>query len=297
SGESNIRMWIIENDWLEAIVALPTDMFYNTGISTYIWILTNLKHKERRKKIQIIYGADFFVMMRKSLGSKRKELSAENIAEISRLYGENEQNEYSKIFDNDEFGYWTITVDRPLRLNFQVSEDRRAKLHDINHDDRRRNLFFSVEEFEKLASALSEFDPDEVHKDRAKFLPNLKHVMSAKGFRPSTRQLKAILQCLGERDEEAEICRDKDGQPEPDSELRDTENVPLKDDIQAYFEREVLPHIPDAWIDHDKTKKGYEIPFNRHFYNYVPPRSLDEIDADLKEVTADILKLLQEVAA
>lgn len=217
SGESEIRKWIIENDWLEAIVALPTDMFYNTGISTYVWIVTNHKKPERQGKIQLINGAEFFQKMRKSLGSKRKELGDSDIERIVQLYGNFEANEYSKIFDNQDFGYSTITVERPLR-------DEQGHI-----------------------------------------------VMGSKGKQK--------------------------GQPQPDSALRDTENVPLKDNIHAYFEREVKPHVPDAWIDHDKTKVGYEIPFNRHFYKYIPPRPLEAIDADLKALSAEIMVLLQEVTA
>jgi len=217
SGESEIRKWIIESDLLEAIIALPTDMFYNTGISTYVWILSNHKSPERRGKIQLINASDFCQKMRKSLGSKRKELGEGDITKIVKLYGEFEENEFSKIFDNDDFGYSTITVERPLR-------------------DDQGNI-----------------------------------VLGEKG------KLK--------------------GKPQPDSTLRDTENVPLKDDIEAYFDREVRPHVPDAWIDHDKTKIGYEIPFNRHFYKYVPPRRLEEIDKDLKEVSSEIMKLLQEITA
>lgn len=217
SGESEIRKWIIENDYLETIVALPTDMFYNTGISTYVWILSNHKSAERRGKIQLINAGEFFQKMRKSLGSKRKEMSVADIERVVSLYGAFEENEYSKIFDNADFGYSTITVERPLR-------------------DDKGNI-----------------------------------VLGQKG------KLK--------------------GKPQPDSSLRDTENVPLKEDIQTYFEREVLPHVPDAWIDHDKTKVGYEIPFNRHFYKYVPPRPLEEIDADLKAVSAEIMTMLQEITA
>jgi type I restriction enzyme M protein len=217
SGESEIRKWIIENDWLETIVALPTDMFYNTGISTYVWIVTNHKKPERQGKIQLINAAEFCQKMRKSLGSKRKEVGDADIERIVQVYGAFEENEHSKIFDNADFGYSTITVERPLR-------------------DEQGNV-----------------------------------ILGTKGKQK--------------------------GQPQPDSSLRDTENVPLKGDIQAYFEREVLPHVPDAWIAHDKTKVGYEIPFNRHFYKYVPPRPLEEIDADLKQLSAEIMGLLQEVTA
>ncbi len=217
SGESEIRRWIIENDWLEAIVALPTDMFYNTGIATYVWLVTNHKAPARRGKIQLINASDFYQKMRKSLGSKRKELGAADIARIVKLYGDFEQNAHSKIFENDDFGYRTITVDRPLR-------------------DEQGNI-----------------------------------ILGTKGKQK--------------------------GKPLPDVALRDTETVPLIDDIGAYMEQEVLPHVPDAWVDDDKTKIGYEIPFNRHFYQYVPPRPLEEIDADLKALSAEIMGLLQEVTA
>ena len=217
SGESEIRKYIIENDWLETIVALPTDMFYNTGISTYVWIVTNNKKPERKGKVQLINAGEFYQKMRKSLGSKRKELGDGDIERIVKLYGAFEENEYSKIFDNADFGYSTITVERPLR-------------------DEAGNIALGVKGKQK-------------------------------------------------------------GQPQADSSLRDTENIPLKDNIQAYFEREVLPHVPDAWIDHEKTKVGYEIPFNRHFYKYLPPRPLDQIDAELKALTTEIMGLLQEVVA
>ncbi|MBS1769270.1 MAG: N-6 DNA methylase, partial [Acidobacteria bacterium] len=283
SGESNIRKYVIENDLLEAIVALPTDMFYNTGISTYVWILSNHKPDERKGKIQLINAAALFVKMRKSLGSKRNELSADNIAEITRLYGEFAEGERSKIFDIEDFGYSTITIERPLRLNFQVNAERRESLP---------AAFFTDKEFEKLTAALDTFDADERFMDRAVFLPKLKKALNAAEFKPTAKQQKAIIQALGERDPEAEICLDAKGSPEPDTELRDTENVPLKDDIEAYFAREVLPHAADAWIDHDKTRVGYEIPFNRHFYVFKPPRDLAEIDADLKVVTGRILEMI-----
>ncbi len=292
SGESNIRKYIIENDLLEAIVALPTDMFYNTGISTYVWILSNHKPDERKGKIQLINAADLFVKMRKSLGSKRNELSPENIAEITRLYGEFAQGQRSKIFDNDDFGYSTITVERPLRLNFRIDGERRERLAAMNADEKRKNIFFTDDELDKLMSALATFDADEKFMDRAVFLPKLKKALTAAGFKPTAKQQKAIIQALGERDPDAEICLDKNGDAEPDTELRDTENVPLKDDIGAYFAREVLPHAADAWIDHEKTRVGYEIPFNRHFYVFEPPRDLAEIDADLKVVTGRILTMI-----
>jgi type I restriction enzyme M protein len=227
SGESNIRQYLLENDLVEAIIALPTDMFYNTGISTYLWVVTNKKLPKRRGKLQLIDASSFWQKMRKSLGSKRKELSPEQIEEITRLFckfkevrrpdADGTMVPISLIFPNENFGYRTITVERPMR-------------------DEAGNL-----------------------------------VLGGKG------KLK--------------------GKPMPDSDLRDTENVPLGEDVEVYFEREVLPHAPDAWIDHEKTKVGYEIPFNRHFYVFKPPRSLDAIDADLKIVTANIQRMLAELSA
>lgn len=235
SGESNIRQWIIENDWLEAVVALPDQLFYNTGISTYLWILTNRKEKRRKGKIQLIDARPFYVKMRKSLGNKRNQIGdgqenrPDQIADITKIYGNFKHDEthtlaidgskktviVSKIFDNTDFGYHKITVERPLK-------------------DEKGNLVLG---------------------EKGKFK----------------------------------------GQPQPDPDLRDMENVPLKENIEEYFQREVLPHVPDAWIDHDKTKVGYEIPLNRHFYQYEPPRPLEEIEAEIKGLESDIVRMLGEV--
>ncbi|MCP9861104.1 SAM-dependent DNA methyltransferase [Cyanobium sp. Cruz-8D1] len=222
SGESEIRRYVLENDLVEAIIGLPTDMFYNTGISTYIWILSNRKPLERKGKVQLIDASSFWQKMRKSLGSKRKELSPEHIDEITRLFGsfeeaENNGKPISRIFRTEDFGYRTITVERPLR-------------------DEAGNVV------------------------------------------------------LGQRGKAK-------GKPQADSSLRDTENVPLSEDVQTYFEREVLPHVSDAWIDHEKTKVGYEIPFNRHFYVFTPPRPLEVIDAELKQVTDRILEMIGGLSA
>jgi type I restriction enzyme M protein len=222
SGESEIRRYVLENDLVEAIIGLPTDMFYNTGISTYVWILSNRKPEHRRGIVQLIDASGFGQKMRKSLGSKRKELSEAHIAEITRLFGQcidysDGKKPIAKLFKNTDFGYRTITVERPLR---------------------------------DASGAV---------------------VLASKG------KLK--------------------GKPQPDSSLRDTENVPLHEDVETYFKREVLPHAPDAWIDHDKTKIGYEIPFNRHFYVFEPPRDLAEIDADLKRCTDRILTMIAGLSA
>ncbi|MGW4806642.1 N-6 DNA methylase [Kitasatospora sp. NPDC004272] len=225
SGPSNIRRWLIESDLVEAIIALPTNMFFNTGIATYIWILNNTKHPDRQGKVQLIDGTSFWTKMRKNLGAKGREISDADRAEVVQLYADFEtaDPDLSKVLRNDEFGYWTITVERPL-----LDEDGRPVLH-------------------------------------------------------------------------------RKGNPKPDSKKRDTENVPftyggsvagaegLHEVVQGYFDAEVKPHVPDAWIDWSKTKTGYEIPFTRHFYRYSPPRPLAEIDADLEKQVAKIIDLLREV--
>jgi type I restriction enzyme M protein len=307
SGESEIRRWIIESDWLEAIVALPEQMFYNTGISTYIWVLTNRKRKERRGKIQLINAADLFVKMRKSLGNKRNELSDANIAEIVRLYGEVTLNGRSKVFDNGDFGYRQITVERPLRLAFQVTPERISLLQEesafqrlANSKKKGKEALKEIEAGQVLQGEILAkvgcMDGTEVNLDRPSFEKRLAKAVDEAGVKLAAPIKKAILNVMSERGEAAEVCADAEGNPEPDPELRDYENVPLKEDIHTYLEREVKPHVPDAWIDESKTKVGYEIPFNRHFYKYTPPRPLEEIKAEIKAIEQDILKLLAEVA-
>lgn len=210
-NESSIRQWIIENDFLEAVIALPNQLFYNTGISTYIWVISNHKPAKRRGKVQLINGVDFFKKMSKSLGDKRNELSDEHIAQITKIYGDFKEGEHSKIFDNKAFGYAKVTVERPER--------------------------------------------------------------NAKG----------------------EVVTDKKGNPKPNSSLRDTENIPLLMDVEEYMEKEVLPHVPDAWIDHSKTNVGYEINFTKYFYQYKPLRSLEEIRADIMALEQETDGLLKNV--
>ncbi len=289
SGESEIRKWIIENDWLEAIVGLPTDMFYNTGIATYIWILSNRKEEQRKGKIQLIDATQMFRKMRKSLGSKRNELSDQDIDTIVKLYGEFQNNENSKLFDNEDFGYSTIIVERPLRLNFQASPERISRLKD------QREFKNNEKELADIEMAISSLDHEKLYKNREEFFKDLEDVCFTKGVSLSNETFKAVSLALSERDETADICLDRKGKPEPDPDLRDRENVPLKQDIQAYFDREVKPYVPDAWIDFSKTKVGYEIPFTRQFYKYVPLRPLEEIDADLKKVGKEIIDLLGEI--
>ena len=334
SGESNIRQWIIENDWLEAIVALPDQLFYNTGISTYVWLLTNRKEAHRKGKVQLIDARRMFVKMRKSLGNKRNKIGdpaddarePDQIADITRIHGRFKNGEtrtlgvngeqqtlvVSKLFDNADFGFRKITVERPLRLNFQASPERIARLAEeagfrVLATSSKRAEKARLEEIEAgkarqeqiraLLGSLAESTGEQLYRDREPFLADLKEAARHHGLRLSASELKAILGALGERDETAEICRDRDGDPEPDPELRDTESVPLKENIEDYFKREVLPHVPDAWIDHSKTKVGYEIPFNRHFYRYEPPRELEAIEKDIKTLEGEILALLKEVTA
>lgn len=308
SGESEIRRWIIENDWLETIVALPNQLFYNTGIFTYFWIVSNRKSKERQGKIQLINAVDLFEKMRKSLGNKRNEISEEHISDITQLYGDFAASEQSKIFDNEDFGFQKITVERPLRLSFQATPERIEALQEAKVF---QNLAKSkkkkgskaaqadIEAGEKLQQdilgVLNKLKATKVYKDRESFLNDLEAAFRKGGLKVSAPVKKAIVGTLSERDETAEICLNKDGDPEPDTDLRDYESVPLKEDIYDYFEREVLPHVPDAWIDEEKTKIGYEIPLNRHFYKYVPPRPLGEIERDIKEIEKDIIRMLAEV--
>jgi type I restriction enzyme M protein len=332
SGESSIRQWIIENDWLEAIVALPDQLFYNTGIATYIWILTNRKEAARKGKVQLIDARRFFVKMKKSLGNKRNKIGdadegeTDQIGDIARIHGdfldgdtrvlgtngETKTVVVGKVFDNEDFGFRKITVERPLRLNFQASPERIARL---DEETAFRNLAVSTkkndairlqeveagkkrqEAIRAMLRAFGDANKQKLFMDREAFLAALKKYDRAQGVGLAGPERKAILAALSERDETAAVCRDAKGNPEPDSSLRDTECVPLRQDIEDYFRREVLPHVPDAWIDHAKTKIGYEIPLNRHFYRYEPPRPLEAIEADIKALEADIVAMLREVTA
>lgn len=297
SGESNIRQWIIENDLLDTIVALPTDMFYNTGIATYVWILDNDKPEQRQGTVQLIDGSRLWHKMRKSLGSKRKRLDRKDIDAILHAYAEHTdatettEGGLSRVFDNDDFGYQTITVERPLRLNFHTTPERIR----LVFADKTVDKALNADSKALLRSALEAMDPAVVWKDRDEFNKAFGKELNNVGLRLSTPHRKAILAALGERDQTANECRDAKGNIEPDPKLRDTENVPLNEDIHEYFAREVTPHVPDAWIDETKTKTGYEIPFTRHFYKYVPPRPLAEIDADVERVIAEITALFKQV--
>ncbi|MGE3327468.1 MAG: N-6 DNA methylase [Acidimicrobiia bacterium] len=308
SGESEIRRWIIENDWLEAVVALPDQLFYNTGISTYFWIVTNRKHPERQGKVQLIDARDLFVKMRKSLGEKRKEISPEQIAEITRLYGQFTEGDRVKVFPNSAFGFMRVTVERPLRQRWEITDDTIAaalasrpieKLNDAARSALQETLVRHVGlTAPQMPQIARKVEPD----------------LRAIGLNPAA--LKAIWAALAVRDDDAPPVVDKKGNPEPDADIRDNENVPLPElavtyaadpterlatlayrtSVEGYMTAEVLPYVPDAWVDHDKTKLGYEIPLTRHFYTYTPPRPLAEIDAEIKALEAQIQELLGKVS-
>ncbi len=328
SGESEIRRWIIENDWLEAIVAMPDQLFYNTGIFTYIWIVTNRKEPERQGKVQLINAIYFCKKMGKSLNNKRKEITVDQIAEITRIYGDFKHDAVlpddttakvatddnplavvvSKVFDNDDFGFHKITVERPLRLNFQASSQRIERLRETNQfqnlatSKKKKGSKAAQAEIEagrdlqrSILLALDDLDKNKVWKNREAFRKCLYDSLFGCGLKVPEAFWKVMLAALSERDETADVCTDKQGNQEPDADLRDYENVPLKADIAEYFQREVRPHVPDAWIDESKTKVGYEIPLNRHFYQYRPPRPLAEIESDIAGLETEIVQMLREV--
>ena len=352
SGPSSIRRWIIENDWLDAIVALPDQLFYNTGIFTYVWLVTNRKAPERQGKVQLIDGTRFFQRMKKSLNNKRNEITEAQIRELTRLYGnhcdgetaevitdhksgEKEVRVVSRIFENREFGFLKVTVERPLRMNFEATPERIARLDaqtafaNLASSKKRKDAEAAQREIEAgraVQQAIRELLPALADKgrymDRAVFDADLGKAAKRAELKLEKPIRKAIWAALGERDPQAEICRDSKGEPEADSELRDTENIPLPEGttlplpmafgtdksntelvkafrsvIDAYMAQEVLPHVPDAWVDYSKTKVGYEIPINRHFYVYKPPRPLGEIEADIAGLEGEIAGLLKGLVA
>ncbi|WP_018948460.1 class I SAM-dependent DNA methyltransferase [Thioalkalivibrio sp. ALMg11] len=300
SGESEIRRYLLQHDMVEAIIGLPTDMFYNTGIATYIWVLNNNKPAERRGRVQLIDATDRYAKMRKSLGSKRQYIDDANIDAIVRTYGSLEESDKSKFFPIEAFGYRRITVERPLRLNFQASPERIERMlaeKPIQKLDETTRL--------GVQAACERLDAERVYSNREAFLNDLKAELKDLDIKLGAPALKSIWNALSERDPEADICTDNKGNLESDSDLRDTENVPLGEHVFDYFEREVKPHVPDAWVDEDKRDEqdgdigivGFEIPFNRHFYVFQPPRALEEIDADLKAVTTRIKQMIEELSA
>jgi type I restriction enzyme M protein len=327
SGESEIRRHILENDLLEALIALPEQLFYNTGIATYVWVVTNRKARARKGRVQLIDATSFWVPMRKSLGDKRREIPLERSQEVLRLLqafgdgetrkvaknGTEEEVVVSRVFPTTHFGFRKIIVERPLRLSFQAGVERIARLEEERGfqalaQSKKKGAAGAKEQAEgralqeairKLVAAL----PATRFRDRDEFEPLLDAAAKKAGVKLPAPARKAVLSALSERDETAAICRDKDGNPEPDTELRDTESVPLAESVEAFFEREVRPHVADAWIDTSRRDPkdgqvglvGYEINFNRYFYRYTPPRPLEEIEADIRGIEADILRMLAEV--
>ncbi|WP_337994958.1 type I restriction-modification system subunit M [Microbacterium plantarum] len=289
-GESNIRKWLLDNDLVEAVIGLPKDMFYNTGISTYIWVLTNRKDAYRKGRVQLIDGREMFTKLRKGLGSKRNELSPKNIETIVGLYAGFEDGEQSKIFRNEDFLYRTITVERPLKLNWHATPERIDTVLEAKAVQKLNEADAAA-----LRAALDRLGTDTVWKNRAEFQKVLKDAAEAEGLTLPASLLKTVTTELGEQDDTAGTCTDAKGNPESDASLRDTENLPWDEDVDAYVAREVLPYAPDAWVDHSKTKEGAEIPFTRHFYQYVPPRPLAEIDRDLDAVMDQLRAMLVEV--
>ena len=290
SGESNIRRWFIENDWLEAIVALPEQMFYNTGIGTYVWILTNRKSPQRKGKVQLVDARDVWTAggsedNERSLGDKRRHLATGQINDIVRLYGQQTDGEKSKVFDNKAFGFTRVTVERPLRLRYQMTIDDKARFLDA--------CPLLLDDVQAIDKALGQ-QPDGNWNTAWR---RIEEQLRTRKSRWTVAEKKLFRDVFTQKHPDAEpvIKGRNDDAYEPDPNLRDFENVPLTDDVDAYFAREVRPHVPDAWMDRDKDKVGYEINFNRHFYNYTPPRALKVIDAELKEAEAQIALLFREV--
>ena len=329
SGESEIRRHVFENDLLEALIALPEQLFYNTGIATYVWLLSNRKPPQRQGKVQLIDASSFWELMPRSLGDKRRKIPPEKARDIMKLRkdyrdgdtrvvtrdGKQGEAVVSRIFATSDFGFRKVTVERPLRLNFQASPERVERVKEERAfqalaKSRKRGQAANdeiaqgrilQEELIDLLSGLA----DTMVRDTAVFDEMLDDAAKAAGLKLSAPVRKAILSALSERDETAAICRKRDGSPEPDPDLRDTERVPLAEDVNAFFAREVAPHLPDAWIDESRRDArdgqvgvvGYEINFNRYFYRYDPPRALKEIDSDIREIEEEIVRMLGEVTA
>ena len=316
SGESEIRRWILEHDWLEAIVQLPEQLFYNTGITTYVWLLTNRKDERRHGKVQLIDASKAWVPMRRSLGDKRRMLSAEQITEVRSLLDAFQENQRSKVMPTTAFGYRRITVERPLRLAFEVNPEAIERLRTskafigLATSKRKEGPMREAEEaagrsVQQALLELMEAMPTDRWMSRDSFLAALDDCARSRGMKLTAPTRKMVVAAIGVRDESAEVCTDAAGNAEPDPELRDFENVPLGESVDDYFEREVRPYVPDAWIntavrdqrDGEIGRVGYEINFNRYFYVYTPPRPLEEIDAEIKALEAEILAGLREVTS
>ena len=302
-GESDIRKWMIENDFIEAIIALPDQLFYNTGIRTYIWVLTNEKPTERVGKIQLVDATSRFKGMRKSLGFKRHQLGEDDIKEILDYYNQFSNSKNVKKMDNEEFGYTKVIVERPLQLNYCVNEERLENLYSVSafaklSESKKENPDEKLEEEEEgkkqqegIIKALKTID-GHLYNNWDSFEAKIKTTLKKLDLKPIF--VKNIILALSEHDDTAEYVLDAKGKKQADSNLRDSEKIPLKQDIQKYFEKEVKPYYPDAWMDRSKDKIGYELNFTQYFYKYVPPRSLEDIEKDIKKVTAEIQELIKE---
>jgi type I restriction enzyme M protein len=292
SGESEIRKWIIEKDWLEAIIALPEAMFYNTGIGTYVWIITNRKEKRRKGKIQLLDARDIWSPggseeSKRSLGDKRRHMTDDQIAEVVRLYGRFEESAQSKILDNADFGYRRVTIERPLRLRYQMTTEDKARFLDA--------CPHLLEDVQALDRELGR----EPLLDWAATGDRMEKLLEKRGSRWTANEHKLFRSVFTHKNSDAEPVKKggRDAGFEADADLRDFENVPLKEDVDEYYRREVLTHVPNGWIDRSKDKIGYEVNFNRHFYLFTPPRPLPEIDEDLRKAEEEIVRLLREVTA
>jgi type I restriction enzyme M protein len=317
-GESEIRRWIIENDWLESVVALPDNLFYNTSIATYFWIVTNRKSKERRGKVQLIDARDKFGKMRRAIGEKRKQITDEQIAEVTRLYAGFEDGEHVKIFSNESFGYMKVTLERPLRVRWTINDASLAKLE-------KSKVWKVYLAKSRVTSPWELFGPEggfasfwesswESSKEMNAAMRGLKLDEREDGI--LTDVVNELVKASAHGDPDGVLVRDKKGNPQADPDLRDSENVPLPmipvpwdadvagrlenpaflATINDFVAAEVLPYVPDAWVDYQKTKIGYEIPLTRYFYTYVPPRPISEIDKDIQLLEAEIQELLREVS-
>ena len=327
SGESEIRRYIFENDLLEALIALPEQLFYNTGIATYIWLLTNHKSTKRQGKVQLIDASSFWAPMRRSLGDKRRQITPEKAQDILKLLADYrdgdsriitkdgvwEEAVVSRVFSTTHFGFRKITVERPLRLNFRASPDRIARLDDQKGfqalaKSRKRGDAAEQEKAQglQLQKALRDMLnglPDIVVSDRKEFEAMLDTALKRAELKIRAPVKKAVLDALSERDENAAVCFKRNGDREPDPELRDFERVPLSESVNVFFDREVRPHVPDAWVDESKRDLkdgqvgvvGYEINFNRHFYRYTPPRALEDIESDIQAIESEIMRMLSDL--
>ncbi|WP_026907438.1 type I restriction-modification system subunit M [Paucisalibacillus globulus] len=298
SGESNIRKWIIENDWLEAIIALPENMFYNTGIATYVWILTNRKPVNRKGKVQLIDATSFYDKIRRNLGQKNCELSEEHIKSIVDIYMNFKGAENALIIPNNEFGYSKITVERPLRLLTKITNDKiNLMKRSFNDDIKKHKKLIPI--VDKIVELLIQCFGTEEHWDFNRVQKEFERSVKSDGIKLTKSDIKKILNYYTVRDERAEGVikkKTKNGtEYEPDPQLRDTENVPLKADIQHYFQTEVLPYASDAWIDESKTTVGYEISFNKYFYKYEQVRNIEDISNELIELERQSEGLLHRI--